>query len=171
MAIYGTLEDATTYHAAHDNAAWAAAASDALRTAALVRATAYIDGRYRHQFPTGRWQSMFPGTRTDGRAQDLEWPRTDATDYEGNEIAADVVPVEVEHATYEAALRELADPGSLSPDFVPTSQVVKEKVGPIEVQYAEAKGRAPTRPVITEIDEIISPVIVKPARISGAVVV
>ena len=170
MAIYGTLIDADTYHAARGNSAWAAG-TEANRTAALVRATAYIDGRYRHQFATGRWQSMFPGTKTDGRAQELEWPRTNATNYEGNAIPDDEVPAEVEQATYEAALRELASPGSLSPDFVPAEQVTKEKVGPIEVQYAEPKGHAPTRPVIPAIDEIIAPVLMTPYRLPGAVVV
>lgn len=44
--MYGTLEDAATYHADRGNAAWAAAATDALRTAALVRASDYIRFRY-----------------------------------------------------------------------------------------------------------------------------
>lgn len=39
---------------------------------------------------------------------------------ECNAIPATEVPIEIIHATYEAALRELASPGSLSPDFVAT---------------------------------------------------
>jgi hypothetical protein len=43
---YGSLEGAATYHSDRGNAAWAAAATDALRTAALVRASDYIKYRY-----------------------------------------------------------------------------------------------------------------------------
>jgi hypothetical protein len=165
MAIYGTLSDANAYHTARGNAAWTGA--DAVKAAALERATDYIDGRYRWQLKSGRWQSMFPGERTQGRDQEREWPRTGAEDYDGNAIADDEVPVEVENATYEAALRELVTPGSLSPDFVPSGQVIKEKVGPIEVGYASPQAmpnQLPNRPIIPAIDEIIAPVIIRPAE-------
>lgn len=164
--MYGTLVDAGTYHTARGNSAWASG-SEANRTAALVRATDYIDARYRHRLKSGRWQSMFVGERTAGRSQAHEWPRTGATDYEGNEIDDDVVPVEVEYATYEAALRELAEPGSLSPDFVPSGQVIKEKVGTIEVGYSApvaTDNSTPNRPVIPTIDEIIAPVVFRPSE-------
>lgn len=157
MAIYGTVSDADAYHLARGNAAWTG--DNAVKTAALQRATDYIDGRYRKMTAGGCWVSMFRGARTDGRAQDLEWPRTGATDGEGNEIPDDEVPVEVEHATYEAALRELADPGSLSPTFTPSQQVTREKVGPVEVAYAEGQGSGAmpaNRPVVPAIDDIIA---------------
>lgn len=158
MAIYGSVADATTYHAARGNAAWAAA-TDADKASALQRATDYIDGRYRRMTAGGCWVSMFRGARTDGRAQDLEWPRTGATDSEGNEIPDDEVPTEVEHATYEAALRELADPGSLSPEFVASQQVTREKVGPVEVAYSDTSASGympPNRPVVPAIDDILA---------------
>lgn len=171
--MYGTLIGAGEYHAARGNAAWAAA-SEPDRTAALVRASDYVDARYRVKLRSGRWVSMFRGSRAGGRAQGVEWPRTGATDYEGNAIAEDVIPAEVLNATYEAALRELASPGSLSPDFVPSSQVTKEKVGPIEVTYADGTstaGTSPNRPVIPMIDEIIAPLIYRPADYPGVRVV
>jgi len=162
--MYGTLEGADSYHAERGNAAWAAGSEEA-RTAALVRATDYIDGRYRVLLPTGRWVSMFPGVRTLGRGQPNEWPRTGAVDYAGSSIAADEVPGEVERAAYEAALRELQEPGSLSPDFIPASLVTREKVGPIEVSYADASaaGQVPSRPVVPAIDEILAPLLRTPA--------
>jgi hypothetical protein len=172
MSIYGTLADANTYHTARGNTAWTG--TDAVKLAALERATDYIDGRYRWLLPSGRWESMFPGERTDGRAQEREWPRTDAEDYDGNAIPDDEVPVEVENATYEAALRELVTPGSLSPDFVPSGQVIKEKVGPIEVGYASPQATAnqlPNRPIIPVIDEIIAPVVFRPAMLPAVRVV
>lgn len=158
MAIYGALIGANDYHAARGNAAWAAE-TVVDREAALRRATDYIDGRYRMQTAGGCWVSMFRGKRTDGRAQDLEWPRTGAKDSEGNAIPDDEVPVEVENATYEAALLELQNPGSLSPVFVASQLVTREKVGPIEVAYSDTKVEGtmpPNRPVVPIIDDILA---------------
>lgn len=162
--MYGTLEGADLYHQARGNVAWAAGTEEA-RTGALVRATDYIDGRYRVLLASGRWASMFPGVRNAGRGQPNEWPRTGAIDYDGDPIQPDEVPDEVERATYEAALRELVSPGSLSPDFVASAAVTKEKVGPIEVTYADATaaGQVPNRPVVPAIDEILAPLLRTPS--------
>jgi hypothetical protein len=83
------------------------------------------------------------------------------------------VPREVEHATYEAALREAANPGSLSPDFVASRQVIKQKVGPLERTFADATdaGGIPTRPVVTVIDEILAPVTRRPHEMPAVRVV
>lgn len=158
MAFYGTVADADAYHLARGNTAWAG--TNPQKEAALTRGSDYVDLRYRWMTSCGHWESMFPGQRTGGRAQEREWPRTGAVDYSGNPIPDDEVPIEVEHATYEAALRELVSPGSLSPDFIPGGQVTKEKVGPVEVQYAEAKwnpNATPNRPIVPVIDEILAP--------------
>ncbi len=166
MAYYGTLTDAGVYHDARGNSAWTGY-TPAQQEAALTRGSDYVDQRYREHLKSGRWVSMFSGTKTGGRSQDREWPRDDATDYEGLAITDGTTPTEVEKATYEAALREAASPGSLSPDYTMTEQVTKEKVGPIEVQYSDTakmsmpKGvETPNRPIIPEIDEIIAPVLV-----------
>lgn len=160
MSFYGDLTNASTYHAARGNTAWGLLSS-AAQTAALVRGSDYVDQRYREKLKSGRWVSMFPGVKTGGRSQEREWPRTDAEDYEGNEIPDDEVPEEVESATYEAALREAASPGSLSPDYIPGAQLKRKKIGPMEREYFEAKeGQNPARPVISMIDEIIAPVLV-----------
>ncbi|MED7670195.1 hypothetical protein GXB78_23605 [Pseudomonas moraviensis subsp. stanleyae] len=159
--FYGTVAAADAYHAARANAAWTG--DDVAKQAALLRASVYIDGRYRKLLASGVWQSLFPGVKTEGRGQAREWPRTGAEDYEGHAIPSDQVPVEVEQATYEAALRELVEPGSLSPDFVAASTVKRQKVGPIEEEFsvaAGADGAASVRPVISIIDEMIAPVLV-----------
>lgn len=159
--FYGTVAAADAYHAARANAAWAG--DDVAKQAALIRASVYIDGRYRKLLASGVWQSLFPGAKTEGRGQAREWPRTGAEDYEGHAIPSYQVPVEVEQATYEAALRELVEPGSLSPDFVAASTVKRQKVGPIEEEFsvaAGADGAASVRPVISIIDEMIAPVLV-----------
>ncbi|AZR23488.1 DnaT-like ssDNA-binding protein [Xanthomonas vasicola] len=161
--MYGTLAGADDYHLARGNTAWATG-SEAARTAALVRGTDYIDGRYQVVLASGRWQSLFPGVRAAGRGQPNEWPRTGATDNAGAFIGPEEIPGEVERATYEAALRELARPGSLSPDFVASAQAIRKKVGPIEVAYSEkgADGGVPNRPVVTAIDEILGPLLRTP---------
>jgi len=159
--FYGNVAAADAYHAARANAAWTG--DDVAKQAALLRASVYIDGRYRKLLASGVWQSLFPGVKTEGRGQAREWPRTGAEDYEGHAIPSDQVPVEVEQATYEAALRELVEPGSLSPDFVAASTVKRQKVGPIEEEFsvaAGADGAASVRPVISIIDEMIAPVLV-----------
>lgn len=168
---YGSLAGADAYHLARGNADWTG--TDEAKAAALVRGSQYIDGRYRKRFASGRWMSLFPGVKTGSRAQSLEWPRTGAVDYEGAAIGDAEVPTEVEQATYEATLRELVSPGSLSPDYVSADRVTKEKVGPIELQYGDAAGAdaVPTRPVITAIDEIIAPVLTARYFGPGVVVV
>ncbi|MBV1814520.1 hypothetical protein KTT58_17385 [Pseudomonas viridiflava] len=159
--FYGNVAEADAYHAARGNSAWTG--EDMAKQAALIRASAYIDGRYRKLMASGMWQSLFPGVKTEGRGQAREWPRTGAEDYEGNPIPDDQVPTEVEQATYEAALREIAQPGSLSPDFVAATMVKREKVGPLETEFAIATGAdaaGSVRPVISIIDEMIAPVLV-----------
>jgi len=161
MANYGTVEGALEYFAARgvSTVGW----DDHSILADLVVASAYIDGRYRQRLMSGAWVSMFPGVKTGGRAQELEWPRTGATDYAGEEIPDDEIPREVEQATYEAALLNHNDPGSLAPAWIATSQVVKEKVGPVEVQYSDASSSGPwpaNFPVFPLIDGIIAPVLV-----------
>lgn len=173
MAIYGTTAGADTYHAARGNDAWALL-SEPAKAAALQRGTDYVDGRCRWQLPSGRWESMFPGEKVGGRAQEREWPRIGAVDYAGNAIDSSEVPREVDHATYEAALREGAAPGSLSPDFVPSAQVTKEKVGPVEIGYASPQAgdnSTPNRPIVPLIDAILAPVTSRPYEFPAVFVV
>lgn len=172
MSIYGTVEDADIYHTARLNAAWTG--TDDEKTAALQRATDYIDGRYRYQTAGGCWKSMFRGVKTGARAQELEWPRTGAVDSEGNEIPDDEVPIEVQEATYEAALRELVEPGVLAPDYTGTAQVTQETVGPITVKYAEAKtngAQTPNMPTIPVVDNLLAGLICDRPRAGVGVVV
>jgi len=151
--FYGTIDDADAYHAARGNTAWAQAASspDEAREGALLRASVWIDGRFR---------SRFPGKKTGGRSQIREWPRTDAEDAECNDIPDDEVPREVLDATFEAALRELTTPGYLAPDFVASQHVVSERVGQLATTYSDKSFTADDmRPVLTAIDDILAPLL------------
>lgn len=122
---------------------------------ALVRASAYIDGKY---------GLRFSGVRTGGFDQALAWPRTGAVTSEGFIVPTDAIPVAVEYATYEAALREIASPGSLSPDYVASSALKREKVDVIEIEYAVSStlSAADVRPVVTVIDEMLAGLLYRP---------
>jgi hypothetical protein len=130
-----SVADATAYHAARGNAAWAALASDTLREQALRKGTDYMEQMYRE-----RWA----GTRLTA-TQALSWPRymvpmKDAPGGYGSWPAyypQDEVPLIVAHACAELALRAAA--GELAPDI--DRVTTREKVGPLEVEYAA--GAAP----------------------------
>lgn len=163
--MYGTLVAADAYHAARGNAAWEALA-DPAKTIALVRGTDYIDQMYRVRLKSGRWVPYFSGYKT-ASSQANEFPRNALVDYEGNEWPDSSTPEAIEHATYEAALREAANPGSLMPDYTPTETlgvVTQETVGPVTVKYDGMSGltkgyenRPPNMPIITKIETLVAP--------------
>ena len=149
--FYGTLLDAGTYFTDRGNTTWAAA-TEAARTAALVRASMAIDGRY---------EARFPGTRAGGYSQALAWPRTGATMADGSAIPSSAVPLPVTYAAYEAALYELTTPGGLSPVVTAGKVKKRTKVGSIEVEYATGSSTAElfegAMPVLTVIDGLLWP--------------
>lgn len=157
---YGTVAGADAYHLARGNAAWAAATEQA-KEAALARASAYIDG-VGTQLPTAGCVLSFPGHKTGGRAQGLQWPRANASDRSGEPIPDSEVPREIEQATYEAALREIVKPGSLNPDYVASKAVKRAKVGPLETEFFGPDDGAsqPNKPVIGMINDILGPIMV-----------
>jgi len=121
---YVSGDDLTTY--AEDRAITLASTDDDTIEAALVRATAAIDGGYR---------MSFPGYRVQGRDQALEWPRLAAYDYEDILIDSTSVPDEIVQATCEAAIRELTDPGSMTPDLERGGFIRRMKAGSVEIEY------------------------------------
>lgn len=145
---YATIAEADAWHVARVNTAWAGA--DALKEGALRRATGWIDATYGSRF-VGR--PVYP------RVQALAWPRVGVTDADGYDVPSDAIPVEIKRATMEAALRELVAPGSLAPDYVSSTAVVREKVGPLEVEYRNSSGASSVRPVLTVVDGILAPLL------------
>lgn len=111
---------------------------------ALIRATSWLDSTYR-----SRW----PGARLNGRAQDLAWPRSDATDADGEEITEDEIPQEVLDATAEAAFRELTEVGSLSPDLERGGAIKSLKAGSVAIEYASTAAATTT---FSTIDGLLS---------------
>lgn len=125
--VYTSLAEADAYFAARAVADWADA-TVAEREAGLLRATAYLDGRY-------RWI----GTRAVGE-QPLGWPRLGATDAEGRTHTG--IPAAVRHACAELAWIALSY--DLAPQSERGGRVLSERVGSVEVSYAETApvGRA-----------------------------
>lgn len=118
--------------------------------AALRRATQWIDATYRLRFP---------GYRTSGRDQALEWPRTNAWDAAGESIATDEIPTEIKNATAEAAVRELASAGSLSPDVTPGTTKILTQVEGLSWTPTGSGGANSQKPVLHVVDGILAPLI------------
>lgn len=145
---YCALADATTYHAAMGNAAWAALATDEVREQALRRATLYMGQTYRL-----RWAGY---RKTDTQA--LDWPRhnvpkPDTSD--GRFMAYyddDVVPVEVRNACADLALK--ASAGDLLADQ--SQAVIERTVGPITTKYAA--GSSATKRFVA-VDRLLAPLL------------
>lgn len=86
-----------------------------------------------------------------------------ATDWAAGEFNArwtvafepDDAPEPVKYAITEAAIRELASPGSLAPDYVPGERITSERVGPLGVTYADPKSADDMLPVMTAIDGLL----------------
>lgn len=116
-------------------------------TAALLVASEWIDNSFR---------SIFPGTKVGQRAQVREWPRYSAYDAYGYYVSSEFVPLEIEQATYEAALMNLRSPGSLSPIFNPSKYKSVSIDGAISVDFNVFSSASDGASVNTRIGEILS---------------
>lgn len=128
---YCSLAFADAYCTARNVTSWTG--SDAHKNAALIRATDHLGQSYRY---------LWAGYRKT-ESQALDWPRHEVprldmpgTYWQGmlqSYYSADVVPIEVQKACVELAVRSLGE--SLAPDV---SRIKKrEKVDVIEVEYAD----------------------------------
>ena len=118
--------------------------TDGEKEAALRRSAAFMNSL------------PFKAVRTKGRAQGLAWPRDGVTDDEGNEIEADKVPQEVKNAQLIFARAELQSPGILTPTVVQNEGIKRERVGPIETEFADTSKRVEAfRPIVTQAMDII----------------
>jgi hypothetical protein len=149
-------------------------------SAALIRATQYIEGHYR-----GRW----PGSRARYRGQQgLSWPRFGAYADDGSRmiyrglqqlygayadnnyainigyfIQPNEIPIELIQAVCEAAIRELAVPGYLQPDLTMTG-LKSESAGDTQFQYYLINKAIP---LITVIDGILAPILLTRTDLFG----
>lgn len=160
---YGTLAEALTYHQNYGNSAWSASGvTDPQREIAMRRAAMWVDGVY-----SVRW----PGVREG--AQSRDWPRTGALDSSGLPVATGIIPEQVKQAQFEAALRELVAPGSLTPDVDSNSVVKMEKIGPITTEYAVTEGQSAMNavPVLSVVELILATLVAPLGVVYPAVLV
>lgn len=106
---------------------------------ALRRSTAFMEQSYR-----GRWK----GTRL-LREQALSWPRY-GSQADGWYVPSTEVPVEVVNACIDLAFKAAA--GDLNADV--TRTVIREKVGPLETEYAP---HGPQSTQYRSIDQALAP--------------
>lgn len=152
MAGYGTTDGLRAYAEAA-GLILPAGATDAQIAAARQRGALAVD----------RYEPRFPGRRSGGFDQERAWPRTEATTRAGDAIPADVIPVAIVSASYEAAVLELSSPGSLLPVVTGASVVKREKVDVIDVEYAVGSAEnavdlaALATPIVTTIEALLTP--------------
>lgn len=161
MPDYGTVVGFTAYHTARGRAAMIEPYEDDEIEAAKLVASEWLDARY---------HSSFSGTKVGGRAQIRQWPRNSAVDRNYDAIPSDVPPHEVEYATYEATLRQLITPGSLSKDWVPPKYESVSVDGAVSVKYASFYSGTDIQTRFVIIDEILAAILTgcEGSRLSGA---
>ena len=137
---YLDAAEADAHFAARGVDSWAVASTIA-REAALMEATAYIDGTYR-----------FVGHLADP-AQPLAWPRSGAVDREGRRHDGGI-PEKVVRACSELALIALSGP--LAPPVERGGKIRSESVGPVSVAYADD---APPGRLFPYVEIILAPLL------------
>lgn len=156
--IYGSIDGADAYALSIGNTAWGLLTTEA-KNSALVRGSLYVDS-YNRRYLDGDFKCWFQylGGKTGGWAQEREWPRSGIDGLPDNAI-----PVQIESATYEAAIREGTTPGSLNPDIDRTSLVKRERVDVLEVTYAvsDNANAGSLLPVIPAIESLLSAFLIR----------
>src|SRR5262249_61181346 len=103
------------------------------------------------------YRARFRGCRTELRVQPLDRPRRGASAIHGYPIGENEPPRELKAATIEAAVRELASPGVLTPDVTPGKLKSSVTVDSISVTYALGTGGVQEqRLVMTVVEQIMS---------------
>lgn len=149
--MYGTADGFVTYFTERNKDV--TPYDDAEINAALIVASEWIDGVY---------GSTFVGRKTGGFLQENEWPRVNATVFDGEGDFANyytfpdnTVPTEVIRATYEAAFRQLVSPGTLNPDYTPNKYKRVAIDGAISVEYTQFSNASETILSISNIDMLL----------------
>lgn len=148
--------DAVSKYAASRNRDWSPDSDDAAEAAVRV-ATSYVDSTYR---------AGFQGYQTYGRNQALCWPRAYVT-VDGYYVDSQAVPRELVKAVCEAAIRELASPGCLTPDVQPGTNITSLTADTVSVQFSGDGMSA--YPVFLDVDNAVAPLLNNAGSVSGTV--
>lgn len=147
--FYGSAAGFRIYHSARGRNVAAYDDDDEVEAALLV-ASERNDAKYR---------SAFAGYKVGYRDQVREWPRASAFDIYAYSIPSDSVPTEMINATYEAALRQLVTPGSLSVDWTPSKYKRVSIDGAVSAEYTVFGGAMDVQTQFAIIDEILAPIL------------
>ena len=122
---YGTVDGFRSYHTsrARDVSDY----TDATVYAQLLNATEWIDATFRNDFQ---------GWKLEPFTQEREWPRTGVVDYYGYAVLGTSVPVQIERATYEAALRMLQNASAFNPVVTGNKYKRVSIDGALSIEYA-----------------------------------
>lgn len=148
MSNYGTVAGFRAYHS--ERGRDVAGMLDATITKALLITSEWLDGRYR---------SRYAGIKKGDRTQIREWPRNMAVDITGWSIPNDIIPVEVENATYEGAYEEGKAAGSLTKNFTPSLYSQVSITGAVHAQFNSNKNAADMQTQYPLVDQAIAPVL------------
>jgi len=118
---YAEVAFVDSYHADRGNTAWTGSTS--AKQIAIIRATDYIERR---------WGPMFKGNKefTGDPLQALEFPRINLYDSDGLQVIG--VPVKLQQAVAEYALRALSMDLYADPTDADAVTLTRVKIGPIE---------------------------------------
>lgn len=134
------------YYKGFASARGVAVPSDTLIEAAIRRATQFVSQGY-----------TFAGYRTNRRAQSLAWPRHDVVDREGDAVAFDTIPTEIEQATAVVTQLEIATPGAMAPVVNATRQVKSKGIGSLRKEFfAPGASLAAYRPALLAVDDLLT---------------
>lgn len=135
---YASVAAADAYFSSRGVTTWTGA--DSVKEAALRRATTYLDSQYRDRW-VGRRANM---------SQTLAWPRIEGLwgilyDVDDYPIATDVIPSQVQRATFEAALLTLTGI-TLEPRLERGGAIksISKGVGPLQKSVTYMDGATPT---------------------------
>jgi len=141
---YGPVVDADAYFLARGIAAWTG--TDPAKEESLISGQDYLHGLY-----AAGWF----GIRTT-QDQALDWPRAWLVDLDGYPIDADLYPLGLVHANFEAALLILTGT-DLEPVLVRGGSITKKSVkAAVVATTTEYVSGAPARSVITKIEGLLA---------------
>lgn len=130
---YVAVADCDTYHSDRGNAAWTG--SDAVKQAALIKATDYVEQTFGE-----RWQ----GKQNDV-PQALKWPRYSVI-VDGIYLDSDEIPQRLKDAVCVLALEALT--ADLNPALARGGAIQSEKVDVIETVYMSGASARTVRPAV-----------------------
>lgn len=154
---YGTVEGLKAY-AIEREVELPADRTDEEFNADLLVSSEWIDRRF---------GGNFPGRKVGGRAQLRSWPRYDAYDIHGEKLPDDEVPFEVVHATYEVAIRQASNPGSMMVDYTPSKYKQVSVDGAVSATFADFQSALDVQVQIPVLAMILAPLLSSSASLSS----